>query len=115
MNKIDLIEKEQLKKDLSNFKAGDTVKVHVRIKEDEKERTQVFEGIVLGIKGKGISKTFTVRKISYGVGVERTFPIHSPNVQKVEVAKKGKMKRAKLFYLRKRTSKKFKIEEERED
>jgi len=115
MNKIDLIEKGQLKKDLSNFKVGDTVKVYVRIKEDEKERLQVFEGIVLGIKGRGISKTFTVRKISYGVGAERTFPLHSPTVQKVEVVKKSKMKRAKLFYLRKRASKKFKIEEERED
>ncbi len=112
MNKVALIEKEQVKKDMPAFKAGDTVKVYVRIKEDEKERLQVFEGIVLGINGGGVSKTFIVRKISYGVGVERTFPVYSPNVQKIQVIKRSKMKRSKLFYLRDRVSKKFKVEEE---
>ncbi|MCK4518777.1 MAG: 50S ribosomal protein L19 [Candidatus Omnitrophica bacterium] len=112
MNKVELIEKEQVKKDMPAFKAGDTVKVYVRIKEEEKERLQVFEGIVLGINGGGAGKTFIVRKISYSVGVERTFPVHSPNVQKIQVVKRSKMKRSKLFYLRDRVSKKFKVEEE---
>lgn len=114
MGKIDLIEKEQLKKDLPDFKSGDTVKVYVRIKEDDKERLQVFEGIVLSVKGKSISKSFMVRKISYGVGVERTFPLNSPNIQKIEVVKRSKMSRSKFFYLRDRASKKFKVKEERE-
>ena len=113
MNKVELFEKQQLRNDLPQFKAGDSLKVYVRIKEDEKERLQVFEGIVLGTKGVGIKKTFTIRKISYGVGVERTFPLHSPNLKKIEVIKKSKMKRAKFYYLREKTSKKFKVEEER--
>jgi len=113
MNKVELFEKQQLRDDLPQFKAGDSLKVYVRIKEDEKERLQVFEGIVLGTKGVGIKKTFTIRKISYGVGVERTFPLHSPNLKKIEVIKKSKMKRAKFYYLREKTSKKFKVEEER--
>jgi len=111
MNKMDIVEKSQLKKEISDFKAGDTVKVYVRIKEDDKERIQVFEGIVLGVKGKGPGRSFTVRKISYGVGVERTFPLHSPIIEKIEVVKKGKVKRAKLFYLRGRSSKQFKVNE----
>lgn len=110
MNKIDILQKSQLKKEIPEFKAGDTVKVYIRIKENEKERIQIFEGIVLSIKGRGISRSFTVRKISYGVGVERTFPLHSPSVQKIEVIKKGKVKRAKLFYLREKSSKQFKVE-----
>jgi large subunit ribosomal protein L19 len=113
MNKVELIEKQQLRDDIPQFKAGDSLKVHVRIKEDDKERLQVFEGIVLGTKGVGLKKTFTVRKISYGVGVERTFPLHSPNIKKIELVKKSKMKRAKFYYLREKTSKKFKVEEER--
>ena len=112
MNKMDIIEKSQIKKKLSDFKTGDTIQVHVRIKEDNKERIQVFEGIVLGIRGGGNNRSFTIRKISYGVGVERIFPLHSPSVQKIKVIKKGKTKRSKLFYLRNRSSKKFKIEEE---
>ena len=113
MNKVQLIEKKQLRDDMPQFKAGDSLKVYVRIKEDEKERLQIFEGIVLGVKGAGIKKTFTIRKISYGVGVERTFPLHSPNLKKIELIKKSKMKRAKFYYLRDRASKKFKVEEER--
>lgn len=113
MNKLKSFEEKQLKKDLPDFKAGDSVKVYVRIKEDEKERIQLFEGIVLSVKGSGISKTFTVRKISYGVGVERTFPLNSPNIAKIEVAKKSKKKRSKLYYLRERARKKFKVQEER--
>lgn len=113
MNKVQLIEKKQLRDDMPQFKAGDSLKVYVRIKEDEKERLQMFEGIVLGVKGAGIKKTFTIRKISYGVGVERTFPLHSPNLKKIELVKKSKMKRAKFYYLRDRASKKFKVEEER--
>ncbi len=113
MNKVELFEKQQLRNDLPQFKAGDSLKVYVRIKEDEKERLQVFEGIVLGTKGAGIKKTFTIRKISYGVGVERIFPLHSPNIKKIELIKKSKMKRAKFYYLREKTSKKFKVEEER--
>jgi len=110
---VELIEKQQLRDDMPQFKAGDSLKVYVRIKEDEKERLQVFEGIVLAIKGAGIKKTFTVRKISYGVGVERTFPLHSPNIKKIELIKKSKMKRSKFYYLREKTSKKFKVEEDR--
>ena len=109
MNKMDIVEKSQLKKEIPDFKGGDTVKVYVRIKEDDKERIQIFEGIALGVKGKGPGRSFTVRKISYGVGVERTFPLHSPIIEKVEVIKKGKAKRAKLFYLRSRSSKQFKV------
>lgn len=113
MNKVQLIEKQQLRDDMPQFKAGDSLKVYVRIKEDEKERLQIFEGIVLGTKGAGIKKTFTIRKISYGVGAERTFPLHSPNIKKIELVKKSRMKRAKFYYLRDRASKKFKVEEER--
>jgi large subunit ribosomal protein L19 len=111
MNKVDLINKKQLKKDLPDFKQGDTIQVHIKVKEDDKERIQVFEGIVLGVKGKGLAKSFTIRKISYGVGVERTFPLHSTNIKKIEVLKKGKAKRAKLFYLRNKSKKQFKVDE----
>jgi large subunit ribosomal protein L19 len=111
MNKVQLVEKKQLRDDLPEFKAGDSIKVYVRIKEDEKERLQVFEGIVLGLKGAGVKKTFKIRKISYGIGVERIFPLNSPNIKKIEVVKKGKTKRSKYYYLRNRASKKFKVEE----
>jgi large subunit ribosomal protein L19 len=113
MNKVELVENQQLRTDIPQFKAGDALKVHVRIKEDEKERVQIFEGIVLGVKGSGVKKSFRIRKISYGVGVERTFPVHSPNIKKIELLKKSKTKRAKYYYLRNRASKKFKVEEER--
>ncbi|MGZ5003536.1 MAG: 50S ribosomal protein L19 [Chthoniobacterales bacterium] len=102
---IDAIEKEQLKSDVANFKVGDGVKVHTRVREGDKERIQIFAGIVIGRKGRGINETFTVRRISYGEGVERVFPIHSPRISKVEVEKEGRARRAKLNYLRTRKGK----------
>src|SRR4030066_559191 len=100
MNKIEMIEKEQMRTDLPDFKAGDTVKVHVKIVEGEKERIQPFEGVVVRKKRGGIRSTFTVRKISYGIGVEGVFQIHSPRVDRIDVISRGKVRRAKLFYLR---------------
>ena len=102
---IDLIEKEQLKNDVTNFKVGDGIRVHTRVREGDKERIQIFAGIVIGRKGRGINETFTVRRISYGEGVERVFPIHSPRIAKVEVEKPGRARRAKLNYLRDRKGK----------
>ena len=100
-----------MKNDVPEFRPGDTVKVHVRIKEGERERIQIFEGLVIGRHGGGISETYTVRKISSGVGVERTFPVHAPLVDKIEVVRKGKVRRAKLYYLRGRTGKAAKVKE----
>ena len=97
---IDQITKEYMKNDVPEFRPGDTVKVYVRIKEGDKERLQLFEGLVIKRRGGGISETFTVRKNSYGVGVERTFPVHAPVVAKIEVARIGKVRRAKLYFLR---------------
>ncbi len=108
-NIIDQIEKENMKEQLPEFSVGDTVKVLVRIKEGEKERIQAYEGVVIARRNGGIRETFTVRKISNGVGVERTFPLHSPLVAGVEVTRKGKPKRAKLYYVRKLTGKAAKI------
>lgn len=107
MNKLDLIEKAQLKTDIPEFRAGDNVKIHVRIKEGEKTRIQVFEGKVIGRRGAGLKATFRVRRISYGEGVERVFPLHSPMVEKIEVlkAKGKKARRAKLYYLRDKVGK----------
>ena len=105
MNIIDTIAKEQQKTDVTKFKVGDGVRVHTRVREGEKERIQIFSGIVIGRKGTGLNQTFTVRRISYGEGVERVFPIHSPRVAKVEVEKQGKARRAKLNYLRNRKGK----------
>jgi large subunit ribosomal protein L19 len=102
---IDIIEKEQQKSDVTNFKVGDGVRVHTRVKEGDKERIQIFAGIVIGRKGRGINETFTVRRISYGEGVERVFPIHSPRIAKVDVEKPGRARRAKLNYLRQRKGK----------
>ena len=102
---IDVIEKEQQKTDVTNFKVGDGVRVHTRVREGDKERIQIFAGIVIGRKGRGINQTFTVRRISYGEGVERVFPIHSPRIAKVEVEKPGRARRAKLNYLRGRKGK----------
>lgn len=114
MDLIKAIEKEQIKSDIAKFNTGDTVRVHVRIKEGNRERIQVFEGIVIKKQGGGIGETFTVRRISYGVGVERTFPLHSPKVEKIEVMRRGKVRRAKLFYLRDRIGKAaFKIKEKK--
>lgn len=100
MNPMEMVEREQLRTDLPDFRVGDTVKVHVKIVEGEKERIQPFEGVVIRKKGGGIRSTFTVRKISYGIGVERIFPIHSPRVDRIDVMSRGKVRRAKLFYLR---------------
>ena len=100
MNPIEAIEREQLRSDVPDFKPGDTVKVHVKVIEGEKERVQVFAGVVIRKSRGGIRATFTVRKVSYGVGVERTFPLHSPRVDKIEVATRGHVRRAKLYYLR---------------
>ncbi len=102
---IDIIEKEQQKTDVTNFKVGDGVRVHTRVREGDKERIQIFAGIVIGRKGRGINETFTVRRISYGEGVERVFPLHSPRIAKVDVEKAGKARRAKLNYLRDRKGK----------
>ena len=111
MDVIKAIEYEQLKNAIPEIKVGNTVRVHVRIKEGNKERIQVFEGIVIKQQGGGLNETFTVRKISYGVGVEKTFLIHSPLVEKVEVVRVGKARRAKLYYLRERTGKASKTKE----
>jgi len=105
MNEIKEIEQEYLKKKIPDFNVGDTVRVHVKIKEGEKERVQVFEGTVIAKKHSGINETFTVRKVSYGIGVERVFPIHSPMIKKIKVKRKGKIRRAKLYYLRERIGK----------
>ena len=105
MDIIGKLEAEQSKKEIPALRPGETVKVYVKVVEGEKERTQVFEGIVIGLSGSGSRAMFTVRKISYGVGVERIFPIHSPRIEKVEVVSRGKVRRAKLYYLRERSGK----------
>lgn len=105
------ITKEQLRDDIPEFRAGDTVRVHARIVEGSRERIQLFEGVVISRKGQGLSEMYTVRKISSGVGVERTFPVHSPRVAKIEVIREGRVRRAKLFYLRNRTGKATRIRE----
>jgi large subunit ribosomal protein L19 len=105
MNIVSQIETEQSKKDLPALRPGETVRVHVKVVEGEKERTQVFEGIVIALSGKSNRAKFTVRKISYGVGVERIFPLHSPRIEKVEVVARGKVRRAKLYFLRERSGK----------
>ena len=109
---LNSIVKDQLKTDVPEFKAGDTVKVHVRIVEGDRERIQLFEGVVIKRRGGGISETFTVRKISYGVGVERVFPVNSPFVEKIEVIRYGRVRRAKLYYLRDRVGKAAKVKEQ---
>mgnify|MGYP005828856691 CR=1 FL=1 len=110
-NLIAEITKEQLRSDLPSFRPGDTVRVHVSIVEGTRERIQIFEGVVIKRRGGGISETFTVRKISYGVGVERTFPVHTPKIAKLEVMRRGKVRRAKLYYLRELRGKKARIKE----
>ncbi len=105
MTIIDKIEQEQLKPDVAPFNVGDTVKVHCRVVEGGKERIQIFEGLVIGRKGSGVNASFTVRKISYGEGVERVFPVHTPRIAKIEVTNRGKVRRAKLNYLRSRVGK----------
>lgn len=111
MDIIRSIEQEQLKSDVQSFNVGDTVEVHYLIKEGNRERIQVFKGIVIKRQGGSSRETFTVRKIAYGVGVERTFPVHSPRIEKIAVTRQGKVRRAKLFYLRERTGKAAKVKE----
>lgn len=111
MNLVDLIEKEYIKEDIPAFRVGDTVKVHVKIKEGDKERIQNYEGVVIARKGHGATETFTVRRVAYNVGVERTFPVHSPKLDKIEIVRRGKVRRAKLYYLRERTGKAARIKE----
>ena len=110
---IDDLEKQGMRKDVPRVQSGDTVRVHVKIVEGDKERIQVFEGIVIGIKGGGLRETFRVRKVSYGIGVERIFPLHSPRLDKIEIVKKGRVRRAKLYYLRDRKGKAAQIKEKR--
>lgn len=113
--KVDLIktlDAQNVKSEMPVIRIGDTVRVHIKIKEGSKERIQIFEGTVIAKKHGGIQETFTVRRMSYGVGVEKTFPIHSPNVEKVEVVRKGKVRRAKLYYLRDRVGKAAKVKED---
>lgn len=113
MNIIEILEKEQLKENIPQFGPGDTVRVHAKIVEGTRERIQVFEGVVIGRHGSGVREMFTVRRISYGVGVERVFPVHSPRIDKIEVTRRGKVRRAKLYYLRKLTGKAARIKEKK--
>lgn len=107
------IERRQMRQDIPDFGPGDTVRVHVKVIEGERERIQVFEGVVLRRSGGGLTETFTVRKISQGIGVERIFPVHSPRIEKIEVTRKGKVRRARLYYLRERTGKAARLKERR--
>ena len=113
MNIIETLEKEQLRNDIPEFRPGDTVRVHVKVVEGKNERIQMYEGVVIARKNAGLRETFTVRRISYGVGVERTFPVHSPRIEKIVVARVGIVRRAKLYYLRKLTGKAARIREKR--
>jgi large subunit ribosomal protein L19 len=114
MKATDLVDADQLRDDIPDFAAGDEVKVHVRVVEGSKERVQVFQGDVIARQGGGLHETYTVRKLSYGVGVERTFPLHTPTVTKIEVVKRGDVRRAKLYYLRDRKGKAARIREKRD-
>lgn len=111
MNVLEAVAKEQIRTDLPKLLIGDTVKVHIKVKEGSRERIQVFEGTIIAKKHGGISETFTVRRISYGVGVEKVFPVNSPNIDKIEIVRKGKVRRAKLYYLRDRVGKAAKVKE----
>ena len=115
MNKTDLVERPFLRRDHPQFRPGDTVKVHVRVVEGNRERVQIFQGVVLRRSGGGIRESFTVRKISFGVGVERTFPLHAPSIAKIEIVQRGRVRRAKLYYLRDLRGKKARIRERRLD
>lgn len=105
------VEKQHLKEDVPPFRPGDTVRVHVRVVEGARERTQVFEGVVLRRQGRGLRETFTVRRVTYGIGVERVFPLHAPSISRIEVARRGRVRRARLYYLRKRTGRAARIRE----
>jgi large subunit ribosomal protein L19 len=115
MKPTDLVDQTQLRDDIPEFQPGDTVKVHVQITEGTRERVQVFEGVVIARRGSGVSESFTVRKVSFGVGVERSFPLHSPVIAKIERVTKGDVRRAKLYYLRDRIGKAAKVKEKRDN
>ena len=108
---IKMVDQDYMKKEIPPFRPGDTVKVHVKVVEGSRERTQVFEGTVIRRRGSGLGETFTVRRISYGVGVERTFPVHSPRLDKIEIVRRGRIRRARLYYLRERVGKAARIKE----
>ena len=114
MQPTDLVDHENLRDDVPDFGAGDTLKVHVRVVEGNRQRVQLFEGVVIKRQGSGVRETFTVRKLSFGVGVERTFPVHSPIIDRIEVVSRGDVRRAKLYYLRDRIGKRAKVKEKRE-
>ena len=114
MNTLDALDAASLRSDIPDFRPGDTLKVYVRVVEGSRERVQLFQGVVIRRQGSGIRETFTVRKVSFGVGVERTFPVHTPIIQKIEVATRGDVRRAKLYYLRDRVGKAAKIKEKRD-
>lgn len=114
MNKVDVVEQRFLREDLPDFRPGDTVRVHVRVVEGNRARIQIFEGVVIRRQGGGLRETFTVRKVSFGVGVERTFPVHTPVIEQIELTRRGRVRRAKLYYLRERVGKKARIKEKRE-
>ena len=113
MNIIEVLEQEQLRHDIPAFRAGDTVRVHVKVVEGTRERIQMFEGVVINRQGSGARETFIVRRVSYGIGVERTFPVHSPRIDKIDVVRRGIVRRAKLYYLRNLTGKAARIKERR--
>ena len=115
VNVVDQVASASLRDDIPEFRAGDTLKVHVKVVEGNRSRVQVFQGVCLKLQGSGIGRTFTVRKVSFGVGVERTFPLHTPIIDKIEVATRGDVRRAKLYYLRTLRGKAAKIKEKRED
>jgi large subunit ribosomal protein L19 len=114
MNQLDMLESAYLRSDVPDFRPGDTVKVHVRVVEGGRERVQVFEGVVIARDGAGLRESFTVRKISFGVGVERVFPVHAPIIQQIEVTRRGDVRRSKLYYLRERSGKSARIKEKRD-
>lgn len=114
MHLIRAVEEDHFKDNIPGFRPGDTVKVHVKVVEGSRERIQIFEGVVLRRRGGGLSETFTVRRVSYGVGVERTFPVHSPRIDKIEIARRGRVRRARLYYLRKLRGKAARIKELRQ-
>ena len=114
MNTLDALDAESLRTDVPDFRPGDTLKVHVRVVEGSRERVQLFQGVVIRRQGSGVRETFTVRKVSFGVGVERTFPVHTPIIQKIEVATRGDVRRAKLYYLRDLRGKAAQIKEKRD-
>jgi len=113
MDRLTAIEQPQMKSAVPPFRAGDTVRVHIKVAEGGRDRLQAFEGVVIGRRGGGIREAFTVRRISHGVGVERTFPLHSPRVEKIEILRKGRVRRAKLYYLREKVGKETRIKEKR--